>query len=271
MKSSGPDRWQPYRPPRLEDGVEPCAGGAAGLESPCDEAEAWRRWRDAGDGAAHQVLVERYADFARRQAARLYRRRVRDGIEFDEYEQFAVVGLLEAIERYIPDGRAKFTTFASPRICGAILNGLEHLSEQRERAAAFRQHGSERLTSLMPRDLTMRPEALLEELGAIAVGLAFGFILDAAGEHVGLQGALTTDAYAELEMRQLKRQVSMLVERLPDRERTIIHQHYRLGRAFEEIAGELKLTKGRISQIHKQAVQRLRDWVSKADGCDIAY
>jgi RNA polymerase sigma factor for flagellar operon FliA len=48
------------------------------------------------------------------------------------------------------------------------------------------------------------------------------------------------------------------VDSLPPQDRMVLRSHYLQELPFDEIAAMLQLTKGRISQIHKQALQRLR-------------
>ena len=48
-----------------------------------------------------------------------------------------------------------------------------------------------------------------------------------------------------------------MVERLPARERDIVHQHYFHEREFQAIARDLGVTKGRVSQLHSQALRRI--------------
>lgn len=95
----------------------------------------------------------------------------------------------------------------------------------------------------------------LEAFASMAVGLGLGFLLE-AGSFPG--AAPTPDAYASAERAQLSDAVALCVERLPARERSVIVMHYFHHVAFVQIAEDLKLTKGRVSQLHKQALGRLR-------------
>jgi RNA polymerase sigma factor FliA len=282
MAGRAPDPLEPYRPPAERAAADPpaCApGDAAAIARPDpreagrdDEAALWRRSVREEDPAARALLAERYMPYARAIAGRLYARRPHREIEFDEYEQFAMVGLMEAVQRYLPDRGAKFTTYAMPRIQGAILNGLQQLSERQQQLAFRRRVAAERVESLTPEALSKDPtRQLLAQLQEIGVGMALGFLLEGTGMVLGGTEAVSEDPYASLELRRLHDQLWEMTERLTEREREILHMHYRKGIQFEEIARTLRLTKGRISQLHKQAVLRLRELVSKAESCDVAY
>lgn len=277
MTWRGADAWQPYEPPSGRDAKErletlDLRGERAEGQLPEDEGDLWRHWRLTADATAHGTLVKRYMPFAKRLAGRIYARRPHDEIQFDEYEQFAMVGLLESIERYAPEAGAAFRTFAFPRIQGAILNGLARLTERQQQMASRRRIASERTGSFAPEPLSLeRTEELLSELGEIGVGIALGFILEGAGPSLELQSGPSADPYEQCELRQIRQQMWQMVGRLSERERGIIEMHYKESRRFEEIARAMGLGKSRVSQLHRQAILQLRALISKAERCDVSF
>ena len=92
-------------------------------------------------------------------------------------------------------------------------------------------------------------------------------MLDASKEAVHIEGIADTrpSAYESLAWSSLVRRTRIAVGHLSDREKMIIEGHYLQGLAFEEIATRLGVTKGRISQIHRSALQSLRMKISKGD------
>jgi RNA polymerase sigma factor for flagellar operon FliA len=193
-------------------------------------------------------------------------------LEFGDYRQFAMVGLLESIDRYVPGGAAQFRTFATRRIQGAILNGLEHLDERLEQAAAWRRARRARAESLVPDQLDVRSaDRLLIDLGEVAIGLALGFILEGSGMVLDPDAARCDALHDQVELRQLRRRLWDAVKQLPERERGIIELHYAQGRRFDEIAEGLDLSKGRVSQLHARAVRLLRDLMGGAAPCDVVF
>jgi RNA polymerase sigma factor FliA len=249
------DAWQPYRPPPMPE-VAVDAG---------DEAAQWQRWTVDRDPVVRGLLATRYAGYAKAQAARLYARRSHNEVEFDDYVQFAMVGLMEAIERYQLGRGAQFKTYATSRIQGAILNGLQHMSERQEQIAWRRRVDKERAASLAPeRFSTDGSQQVLHELLAVATGLALGAMLDGSGTMTGPQDSLPGDAYAQVELRQLREQLWPLLERLTEREREVIHLHYVESRDFDEIVQIMAVSKGRVSQLHRQGLARLRELIDKS-------
>ena len=259
------DRWEPYRPP------SPLAGAAPGMAEDSEE-RLWQRWIDAHDEAARGALVLRYASYAKALAGKLFARRIGSEIAFDDYEQFAMVGLLQAVDAYRLGRGATFKTFATLRIRGAILSGLRHLSERQEQLAWRRRIVRERAAALAPEQFSPGASPnLLGELLTVAAGLALGVLLEDSGMLRQESDSLPGNAYAETELRQLRLQVRPLLDRLTEREREVVRLHYMESRSFDEIATTLNLSKGRISQLHRQALARLRSMMDKAHKHDPVY
>src|SRR5689334_236422 len=89
----------------------------------------WERFRDSRERTLRGRLIERYLPLARAAAARYYRLRPDESVPFEDYLQYARIGLVEAIDDYDPRREASFETYSSYRIRGAMLNGLGRESE----------------------------------------------------------------------------------------------------------------------------------------------
>jgi RNA polymerase sigma factor FliA len=208
-------------------------------------------------------LVVKHLPLVRALAGKLYRMRWDNSVHFDDYCQMGAIGLIEAAQRYDPSRGAQFGTFASWRITGAILNGLENASEVHQQRAARRRLQGERIESLRvpiaggsTADDTVA--AALARISELAIGLAVGFMLEGSGMYVHGDEATTCDGYCNLATKQLRQRLGHAVLALPLQERTVIQSHYFQQRPFVDIAERLGLTKGRISQIHRHAVDHLR-------------
>ena len=135
MRRLEPRRCDAPPPPEgpVEEGARVGAGGeGAGVR---EERALWRRWRESADPAARALIIERYQPFAKAIASAVFGRRGRSEVEYEDYLQFALVGLLQAVDRYDPDRGAQFKTYAGPRIRGAILTGLERNGDVVEMAS----------------------------------------------------------------------------------------------------------------------------------------
>lgn len=245
------------------DAEEGDDGPAAG-----DEALLWRAWRDHADARARERLIALHLDFARIMAGKLYARRHGDDIEFDEFLQLARVGLIEAVDRYDPGHGASFRTYASHRIQGSVLTGLEALSERGRQLAFRRRVEQERLLSLA--SSPTEGEDSFTRLSSIAVGLALGFMLDDVGMYQSQEVTYPDNSYSASESRLMQRRLLKLTAALPERESKIIRHHYFQQISFDEIAKSLGLTNGRVSQLHRRALMMLRDVMREDGGIDLA-
>lgn len=228
----------------------------------------WREWRMLRAQAVRNRLVGRYSELVRILAAKTYRHRYSEELEFSDYVQFGMVGLLESIDRFDPQLGSKFETFASHRIQGAILNGVESLSEKQRQIAVRGRVRSERTKSLadgQKSDDAGAGSDALQRLADIAIGLAMGLMLDNAGLYLEGEPASGNSPYEQLELTQLRQRLSDLVDQLPPAERRVVRSHYYQHVQFDEIARQTGVTKGRISQIHHTALKRLRTMHHAAD------
>jgi RNA polymerase sigma factor FliA len=237
------------------------------------EQALWRALREHGDAAAREALLTHHMPYARVIAGKLYAGRTHDEVEFDDYLQFASIGLLEALERYQPERGAQFRTYASTRMMGAVLDGLEKLSE-RQQQIALRQRmraRDARAASLAEGLGSVRDASLLKEMAGVGIGLALGVLLEGLGMVDSGVEAQAPNPYDGLELRQMQRRVRELAAGLPEPERRIIRHHYLQGVPFDEIAEQMGLSKGRISQLHRRALQRLREALQATSEIDAKW
>jgi RNA polymerase sigma factor for flagellar operon FliA len=230
----------------------------AGEES---EAELWQALRERGDSDARLRIIELYTEFARMLAAKLFSTRPDDAVPFDDYLQHGRVGLIEAVDRFDPARGTSFEGYASHRIRGTILNGVARDTEQRAQHSQWRARVAERRESLAGAAGGDPASATLEDFARLAVGLAIGMMLDDP-ERVQVDDSVEGNPYASAALAQTRERVRALVEQLPARERAIVRQHYYEQREFQELAAEMAVTKGRVSQLHSQALDRIREGVN---------
>jgi len=242
--------------------VEEFNAGPAGTAT----TALWER-HAAGDPRARAELIRAYEPYARMHAARLFGRRVLHDLEFGDYLQYAQVGLLEAIDRYRLGEGAKFETFASARVSGAILNGIESASEIREQVAARKRILAQRVAVLGEPG----PADVFGQLAEMAIGLAVGFVLEDTGMHSTPDAGYADNSYQGAAVGQLRRTLEGALEHLPPLQRSVVEGHYLQGEPFGEIAKALQLSAGRVAQLHKEAMANLRSLLRARNVVDISF
>jgi RNA polymerase sigma factor for flagellar operon FliA len=227
-----------------------------------EERALWDACR-AGTASARQALFSRFMPVARRIAWRFKRDHTATPLEIAELLQLGSLGLLEAIDRFKPELGVPFRFYCTRRIAGAIAEGIGKLSEVNQQITTRRRLGRERLRSL--RERGEEPRSLddkLKLIGEIAAELAVGMMLEDSVMYVADERDPAHDAYETLAWKQAVRQVIQTLGALPEREGMVVRLHYLEGVPFEQIARLLGLTKGRVSQLHKQALGSLRKRLS---------
>jgi RNA polymerase sigma factor for flagellar operon FliA len=220
------------------------------------EASLWRRARFEDDSRSRETLFNRYLVLARSVAARHFgwRRRV---VDRGDLEQFAYEGLLQALDRYDPLLGVPFGAYARPRIAGNVADGMKRMSDFDAQLSQRQRLRQERMRSLGP--IEAAPADPLAALADLAVDLALGLMLEGTGmveQEDGVDRRPTP--YEGLAWRQTQAAIAAELERLPANEGAVIRQHYHTGLTFAHIADLLRLTRGRVSQLHKSAIERLR-------------
>lgn len=251
-------------PPRRANDVP--RGRGAGLALVLDEDRAlaalWRHHRAERSVESRLALFDRYRVFARRLGAEHARRFGGLGLERADFDQLAGEALLQAIDRFDPDLAVPFEAFARLRIRGHIRNALDKASEASAQYGHRRRAERDRLRSLQDHggDTALPPTA---QLAAVATKLALGFIMEAASPEPDTLPTEDPSAYDTLAWRQLCGELDRRLATLPEKEAFVLDRHYRQGEQFQQIALLLGLSKGRVSQLHAQGLDRLRKQMAR--------
>lgn len=220
------------------------------------DRQLWDEYQ-RGDSAARERLILLYLPLAKRVAASLYARRAGNQVEFGDYLHLAYVGLIEAIQRYRSDSDAQFATFASYRIRGSVLNSIPKMTESGDRIGFLKKQRRERVRSVLESGDQPAREGIAGLLDMV-IGIALTVQLEEIAETHGVEPTPANDPYASRAYDDMQRGLRDVVSLLGGRERQIIDFHYFHHMTFEDIAQALGVTKGRISQIHKQALEKVR-------------
>lgn len=210
------------------------------------------------------ALFERHREMARITAQSEFRKIRNMGLEAADCEQLAFETAIRSIERFDPDRGVPFQAFVRPRIRGAIRNALSKASDARASFTARKRAERDRLASLKRRTQTYSHEDPLEALRELVVGTALGFMIEDNAQTEAEQVPNDSpSAYDEAAWNQALNALRAKIGELPDKERKILECHYLQDLQFSEIAVLLGLSRGRISQLHAQALARLRKSLGK--------
>lgn len=210
--------------------------------------EVWDEYRRTGDVTLRNKILNCYLESTRILSAKLYKSRNSNIADFDDYLHYGLLGLTSAIDRFDPDYGVKFFSYASHRIKGSIIDGISSMEERTASSANMLIYHS-RLESIASQGV----EAIdvFEELVETSVLMAIGIILE--------QDEPDCNQYKNKEFGELKDLLISYINNLDKQERVIIQYHYFHQVSFVTIAEILQVTKARVSQLHKQALLKLRN------------
>lgn len=226
-----------------------------------------------------ETVVRHYAPKIRFLALRMKTKLPRS-VELGELISAGTLGLMEALERFRPQLGIRFDTYAESRIRGAMLDDLRRLDwfprslRQRVRVLdeAVRrmehEHGRppteeelQEVTGLELRDVRQGLEAMHNQVW---------LSLDSIQDTLTGDGPDSSDIpFHDTAMRELAERLMPLVQCLTPREKLVLSLYYTEELNMRETAEVMGITEGRVSQLHAQALSRLRKEFFSRHGNDI--
>lgn len=215
-------------------------------------------------------LLDEYLPLVRRQALSM-QVRLPASVELDDLIQAGTIGLLEAVGRFDASQGASFATFASQRIRGAMLDELrsrDWLPRSVRRNARMVDEAVRRLEQQLGRaaeeneiatELGMELEEYRQLLSDTNSGnlLPFEMLLE-EGAEPGVEDTTQDTPLQQFLDGEKRDQLVAAIEALPEREKLLMALYYQEELNLKEIGAVLGVTESRVSQLHSQAVSRLR-------------
>ena len=218
-------------------------------------------------------LIVEYYPLARTIAKRTHSR-LPKGIDLDDLVSTAVIGLIEAVERFDANRGVAFKSYAKHRIQGAILDSL-------------------RATDWVPRAVRRRAELVDSANKSLRDSLGRAPTISELSAHLGMSIEETHDLVnntdtrpllsldvpvddeagtplADLvpdnevmpdrwfEARQLRQRAIDAIDELPERERIAIHLFYFQELSLKEVGSVLGVSESRACQLNTQGIKRLQ-------------
>ena len=229
--------------------------------------------------ASSEKLIHEYLPYVKRIVQRIANH-LPASVDVEDLMNVGVMGLIQAVDRFDPKRDNKFMTYAIFRIKGAVLSELrsrDFLSRSSRRKLRELEQTCQKMEQRLGRDV--EDVEVAEELGIDIDDLhrtrqmsSISFIsfeelgLSSRDEKEKLMNFLIhneEDALSQTRLRELRSALARAIEQLPEKERMVMSLYY-----FDELnmkeAGEvMNITESRVSQIHSQAIMRLRKKMRK--------
>lgn len=236
-------------------------------------------WEDFTPSQQERI-VRHYAPRIRFLALRLKSRLPRS-VELSELISAGTLGLMETLGKFRPQFGIRFETYAENRIRGAMLDELRRMDwfprslRQRVRVLdeAIRAVEHEQGRQATEEELQERTGLALHEVrqGLEALQNQLWVSLDSIQDSVGDESANAAEPYAATALSEMVERVAPLIDTLTQREKLVLSLYYTDEFNMRETAELMGITEGRVSQLHSQALLRLRrNFMEKyADSSDI--
>ncbi|MBM4301783.1 MAG: FliA/WhiG family RNA polymerase sigma factor [Deltaproteobacteria bacterium] len=227
-----------------------------------------------------EQMVLQYAPLIKYIASRLALR-LPSHISMEDLISSGIIGLIDAVQKFDPSKNINFKTYAEFRIKGAMLDELRSL-DWIPRSVRKKTHLIEDAYATLQRSLGRPAEAEeVAELMGLEIG-RFYQLLDetktvsvvaleegrkTTGGHAGyldhevletINDDNARDSFLAVHFSGLQEVMVQAIESLPDKEKLLVSLYYYEELTMKEIGQIMGYTESRISQLHTQAMYRLK-------------
>ena len=240
----------------------------------------------SGKSDKNQLLAE-HAPLVKRLAHQM-KAKLPPSVEVDDLIQAGMIGLLDAVNRYEETHGAQFETYAVQRIRGSMLDELRS-SDWLPRSMRQNMRKIEVAMNLLQQKLGRAP---LETEVAKQLKMSLAEYQDLLGESGGHQLVYYEDFHDTTEGNEhfldryctdlsdnplqsllnasFRDAVIRAIEALPEREKILMGLYYEQEMNLKEIGAVMGVSESRISQLHSQAIARMRAFLREKTWTGVA-
>ena len=237
-----------------------------------DILTVWKQYKATKSVELRNILAEHYLPLIKIVGGRLAIS-LPPHLDRDDLMSSGFFGLLDAIDRFDLSRNIKFETYAGVRIRGAMIDYLRSKDwipvTLRQKIRKYEQ-AVYKLENELGRSATDAEvaEALgitLEELHTL-IGQSNAATIIPLEEYLqtDTQEAVDANPADSIEFLEMKDMLAKAIDRLPEKERTVISLYYYEELTLKEISLILHLSEARISQLHTKAIFRMRNYLARS-------
>ncbi|PIE97883.1 MAG: RNA polymerase sigma factor WhiG [Treponema sp.] len=241
------------------------------------EEELWVEYKKTHDAEIREFFIVKYAPLTKYVAGKISSG-MPGNVEFEDLVGYGVFGLLDAIDKYDPEKKVQFNTYAVNRIRGAIYDELRSIDWVPRSVRQKTKQVEETISSLEARlGRSATNEEIAKGLGLsiddyyeLLLKISTSSIISltsvrfsnddsdsgSIGDTIEAPSSLNPDVIVEKE--EIKRIVINSINELPDREKKVLIMYYYEDMTLKEIGKVLNVTESRVSQIHTSANLKLK-------------
>lgn len=207
-----------------------------------NNVELWTEFKNSSSTNLKQQIMLNYTNLVH-YVIYQFRFVNHDVLEENDYFQFGVEGLSEAIDRFDPQYGTKFETYAIQRIRGKILDEIRKIQNKTKYKSEFYEghlrYKNVSINNSVNKDDVYQLYETIEDKSPIPDG--------------------------ELEKKEQKELLKQCIRELDERKRLILSLYYYEDLNYQEIAEVLNVSVSRISQIHSEIIKKLKTKLESFD------
>ena len=202
------------------------------------------------------------------------------GMDYEDLVHQGLLGLIDAVDRYNPDFGTQFSTYATVRIRGKVLDYLRSM-DWLSRTARHRSKSIQKAIQTITSQTNVPPnEKEISEFLGIDLDKVHQGLLDSNKVIVSLDALVNADDENETTLydtladdnqldpadiaseNDLKSHLISSIEKLPERDQLVLSLYYFEELTLKEIGKVLEVSESRACQIHAQAILNLQALLS---------
>ena len=251
--------------------------------TPQQERELWVRYKDRGDESARDDLLVHYMRVVKYVAGRMAIH-VPQQVEMDDLIGWGVLGLIDAAEKFDHKQDVKFSTYATIRVRGAIIDQIRSLDwAPRSLRAMARKIGAAR--DKLRQSKGAEPNS--DDIG-LELGVDSGQVEECMAQ-VQTAQVVSLDDYLPSEEGEDARKIDLtsvsavktpegaararerreglvdIILSLSDQQQKVLNLYYYEELTLKEIGVVLDVSESRVCQIHSAALKRIRQLVAQEE------
>lgn len=238
------------------------------MESYSNNAEQIAVYQQSGDIALRNQIVLNNMGLVRSCAMSMRNMYIKFG-DTDDVVNEGVIALMDAIESFDPSKGAKFETYASLKIRGAIIDFLRRQdwiprnvrkfarTLDKANSMLYNLNGRAPTTAELAEHLGLDEDKLLKQMAECSCTITLSFEELLYEDNID-EPAIDVPSDSGLLRDEMSREIANAIDTLKDKERQVVTLYYYKNMKYSDIAKALGVSESRVCQIHTKAVLLLK-------------
>lgn len=238
------------------------------MENISNNAEQIAIYQQSGEIALRNEIVLNNMGLVRSCAMSMRNMYIRHG-DTDDVINEGVLALMDAIESFDPAKGAKFETYASLKIRGAIIDFLRKQdwiprnvrkfarTLDKANSLLYNLNGRVPTTAELAEYLGIDEDKLLKQMAECSCTITLSFEELLYEDNID-EPAVDAPSDSGLLREEMSREIAKAIDELKDKERQVVTLYYYKNMKYSDIAKALGVSESRVCQIHTKAVLLLK-------------